>query len=421
MLEILLKGDKMRQRLNNLLYKMQIVGYANHEYWRLVPQVTQGVVNMTARVRRLKSVTLILCGLGLGLPCFGLARTVAVANWLLRPWEKCIQRYWLKRAQHTLARHTGLIKIGITGSYGKTSVKNILAAMLSTKYKVVASPASFNTPMGFARTINQNLQADTQVLIMEMGARRVGEIRAMCDLLQPDHGIVTSIGACHLATFGSIENVARTKGELFASLPPTGVAVTDGDNTWCQQLKHPQLILVKSAEQPTYLTSLLGAHQQKNIQLAAVLARKLGVSQVAIKRVALGLQPTPHRLERVVAPNGIIVLDDSYNANPDSAAAALAVLKTYHTRKVVQTPGFVEQGLNTAAAHAQLCAQIKAVADAVIVVGNLNREYFAHGLSGWSGEVVYVPNREAAKAYYAQLLKSGDVLLLLNDVPENYG
>lgn len=411
----------MRQRLNNLLYKMQIVGYANHEYWRLVPQVTQGVVNMTARVRRLKIVTLVLCGLGLGLPSLILARTVAVANWLLRPWEKCIQRYWLKRAQRTLARHTGLIKIGITGSYGKTSVKNILAAMLSTKYKVVASPASFNTPMGFARTVNQYLQPDTQVLIMEMGARRSGEVREMCELVQPDHGIITSVGECHLATFGSVESVARTKGELFDCLPAEGIAVTDGDNLWCQQFKHPHLLLVKTAEQPTYLTGLLGAHQQKNIQLAAVLARKLGVTQAEIKRVALSLQPTPHRLERIVSPNGIIVLDDSYNANPDSAKAALAVLKTYRTRKVVQTPGFVEQGLNTTVAHAQLCEQIKAVADAVIVVGELNREDFVRGLAGWLGEIIYVPNREAAKAYYAQLLKSGDVLLLLNDVPENYG
>ncbi|MBS7401397.1 MAG: UDP-N-acetylmuramoyl-tripeptide--D-alanyl-D-alanine ligase [Eubacteriales bacterium] len=410
----------MRKRLQNYLYKMQIAGYHNPAYWRLVEKSTTGKFNLTARVKRLRAVTVLLCVLGLGLPCCCLARTVALANWCLQPWERQIQRYWLKKAQRTLARHSGLIKIGITGSYGKTSVKNILAAMLSTKYKVVASPASFNTPMGFARTVNQNLQPDTQVLIMEMGARHVGEIREMCELVKPDHGIVTSIGECHLATFGSLANIVCTKGELFACLPPDGIAVTDGDNPWCRKLAHPHLVLVKAAEQPTYQTALLGEHQQKNIQLAAALARRLGITSAMIKRVALNLQPTPHRLARMVAPNGIIILDDSYNANPASATAALKVLSSYQSRKVVQTPGFVEQGLHTTAAHLQLCRQIKNVADAVIVVGKLNREDFVRGLSGWHGEVVYVSDREAAKVYYPRLLKSGDVLLILNDIPEQY-
>lgn len=406
--------------LNIWLYKMQLAGYHNQAYWALVDKSTSGTVKMTARVLRLKLVTMLLCVLGLGLPVLCLSRTVALANILLCPVEKVCHNYWLRRAKRILAKHTGLIKIGITGSYGKTSVKNILAAMLATKYRVVASPASFNTPMGFARTVNQNLKPDTQILIMEMGARRPGEIREMCNLLKPDHGIITSIGACHLATFGDVDTVARTKAELFKALPPNGIAVTDGDNLWCQKLKHPHLILVKSSEQPVYQTALLGAHQQKNIQMAVALARQLGVSEKDIVRVVANLTPVPHRLEKIIAPNGIIILDDSYNANPDSAAAALEVLGAYSTRKVVQTPGFVEQGSNTVAAHAELCEQIKAVADAVIVVGELNRADFAKGLQDFKSEVVYVPNREAAKQYYSQLLRSGDVLLILNDIPENY-
>ena len=362
--------------LNEFLYKMQIAGYQVSVYRQLVAKPTQGAVVWTARIKRLKFVTILLCVCALGLPTLCLSRMVSLANWLLTPYEKIVQQYWLSRAKRILRKRKDLIKIGITGSYGKTSVKNILAAMLNTKYKVVASPASFNTPMGFARTVNQNLQADTQILIMEMGARRPGEIKEMCDLLHPDHGIITSVGACHLATFGNIEAVARTKGELFAALPMNGVAVTDGDNPWCVKFKHPHLVLVKVAEQPIYRTELLGAHQQKNIQIAAALARKLGVDDNALRRVVAELKPTAHRLEKIIAPNGIIVLDDSYNANPASAQAALDVLAEYTTRKVVQTPGFVEQGANTAEAHARLCEQIKTVADAVIVVGKLNRADF---------------------------------------------
>ena len=411
----------MRQNtLNELLYKMQIAGYRNADYFPLLKKSTQGQVQLTARVRRLRLLTISLCVLGLGLPCLFLARVVGFANWCLQPWEKAIQRYWLKRAKRTINSRAGLIKIGITGSYGKTSVKNILAAMLKTKYRVVASPASFNTPMGFARTVNQYLQPDTQILIMEMGARRVGEIQEMCALVQPDYGIITSIGPCHLATFGSLKNVARTKAELCTAVPSQNLVVADGDNPWCRKLKHAHLVLVKSAEQPTYATQLLGTHQQKNIQMAAAMARELGIADATIRKVVAELAPTPHRLEKMIAPNGIIILDDSYNANPVSAAAALNVLKTFDTRKVVQTPGFVEQGINRAEAHAELCAQIKAVADAVIVVGTLNRAEFVQGLAGWSGDVVYVDNREAAKIYYPQWLKSGDVLLILNDIPEQY-
>lgn len=411
---------KHKPKLNELLYKMQIAGYQQAAYDKLICKVTNGTVKWTARMQRLKFMTVILMVFGLGLPYLCRVQTVAVANWLLQPYEKLVQKHFLRRAQRILHQRPDLIKIGITGSYGKTSVKNILAELLRVKYRVVVSPASFNTPMGFARTVNENLTADTQVLIMEMGARRVGEIREMCQLVQPQHGIITSIGACHLATFGDIATVAQTKAELFASLPEDGIAVTDGDNPWCQKLKHPQLILVRATEQPAIKTSLLGAHQQKNLQMAAALARQLGIGNDEIARVAANLQPTPHRLERIVAPNGIIIFDDSYNANPTSAQSALEVIRQYPTRKVVQTPGFVEQGTNTAAAHAQFCAQIKTVADVVIVVGSVNRTYFEQGLAGWSGDVVYVSNREDAKKQYPHWLKSGDILLIINDLPEQY-
>lgn len=410
----------MCYKLNNLLYKMQISGYRGCDYWSLVHKKTKGAVKFTPRICRLRVVTILLIVLGLGLPLLCLAQTVACANWMLKPYEKCVQQHFLRRAQHTLQQRTDLIKIGITGSYGKTSVKNILAQLLSTKFRVVASPASFNTPMGLARTVNENLQPDTQILIMEMGARREGEIKELCDLLQPQHGIITSIGECHLATFGDIETVARTKGELFHALPENGIAVTDGDNEWCQKLEHENLTLVKAAECTKIETSLVGEHQQKNLQMAVALARALGVDDIAIHRVAKSLQPIPHRLEKVVAPNGIIIFDDSYNANPASAKSALAVIKGYIGRKVVQTPGFVEQGTNTAQAHAEFCEQIKQVADAVIVVGVLNRSYFEQGLQEWGGAVVYVDNREDAKKIYPQWLKRGDILLIINDLPEQY-
>lgn len=405
--------------MNQWLYKLQLVGYDHRAYWDIVPKKTTGTVTVTARIKRLRAVAWLLVILGLGLPYLCLARTVAAADRLLTPWEVAIKRRYLRRAQRTLRRHRDLIVIGITGSYGKTSVKNILASILATQYRVVSSPASFNTPQGFARTVNEHLRPDTQVLIMEMGARHPGDIREMCDLCHPQHGIITSIGACHLATFGDVATVARTKAELFAALPADGLAVTDGDNPWCRALVHPRLTLVTGGAEH-FPTPLLGAHNQTNIALAVAVARELGITADHIQTVVAHLAPTDHRLQPIVAPNGIIILDDSYNANPVSASSALQVLDTYPTRKVVQTPGFVEQGTNVATAHAELCAQIKNVADAVIVVGDVNWQYFARGLAGWSGAVYYAPTRDAAKSYYPSLLTAGDVLLLLNDLPEQY-
>lgn len=410
----------MQFNLAALLYKMQICGYDQRKYWDLVFKKTKGKVQATARVRRLRWVSYVLIVLGLGLPLLCLAHVVAWANWLLRPYEKGVQRYFLRRAQKVLSRRPDLIKIGVTGSYGKTSVKNILAQLLSVKYRVVASPASYNTPMGLARTVNENLKADTQVLIMEMGARRSGEIQELAQILKPRYAIITSIGACHLETFGDMQTVARTKAEVLTELSIDGLAVTDGDNPWCQKLMHPNLVQVKTADVSEIPTNLLGAHQQKNLQMAAVIARTLGVNEDAIREVAQNLQPTPHRLEKIVAPNGIIIFDDSYNANPKSAENALALIANYQTRKVVQTPGFVEQGTNAEQAHAEFCAQIKMVADAVIVVGELNRKYFEQGLNGWHGDVVYVPDRESAKKIYPQWLSKGDILLMINDLPEQY-
>lgn len=405
-------------KLNTALTAMQQAAYDSLEYRRLLAKNITDQPQMTARLRRLKRWSIGLAVLGLGLPALRWERTVAVANRLLSPGEKRRNQRFVRRAQAQLAKRPDIIKIGITGSYGKTTVKNILAALLQTKYDVVVSPASFNTPLGFARTV-QTLTPHSQILIMEMGARHPGDIAEMCELLQPHHGIITSIGPCHLQTFGDIATVARTKAELFDALPADGIAVTDGNNPYCQNLTHPNLHLVTPPE-PPFVTPLLGQHNQTNIALAVALAEQLGIDANTIKRVVANLTPTPHRLQKIVAPNGIVILDDSYNANPQSAAAALDVLKTCPGRKVVQTPGFVEQGDNQAAAHQTLAAQIQAVADAVIIVGELNRAALQAALADCGKPVYFVPNRDAARPLYANLLSAGDTLLLLNDIPDKY-
>jgi UDP-N-acetylmuramoyl-tripeptide--D-alanyl-D-alanine ligase len=393
--------------MKDLLYKLQLCGYKNGEFLKIAHKKTNGCVKWTARVKRIYGVTIALTVLGVGLPFLFLARTVAFANFILSPIERTIKRKWLQRAKKKLnsAEFANLIKIGITGSFGKTTCKNILAAILSTQYRVVASRESFNTPMGFARTVNEDLTPDTQILVMEMGAKHRGDVAQMCKLLKPDYGIITEVGEQHLETFGTLENIRATKMELCDFVSPENRVLFNDD-------------------EPTQLeTKLLGWHNKKNISLCVKMAEKLGITDENIKAAVAALQPVPHRLELITGANGVQILDDSYNANPQGAKNALEVLSSFAGTKVVQTCGFVEQGDNAYKSNHEFGQQIARVADFAIIMGELNKTAIYEGLisGGFHDEKIFLaPDLAAAKTVYPRILHEGDTLLIENDLPENY-
>jgi UDP-N-acetylmuramoyl-tripeptide--D-alanyl-D-alanine ligase len=159
-----------------------------------------------------------------------------VGNLLMRPVEKGVKRHFFNEAKEKLAGREDLIKIGITGSYGKTSTKFILGAILSEKYNTLVPPQSYNTPMGLTRVIREQLSGEHEVFIAEMGARHVGDIAELCELVHPKYAVLTSVGPQHLETFFNIENVMKTKYELIESLPEDGVAVFNGENEYVRRL-----------------------------------------------------------------------------------------------------------------------------------------------------------------------------------------
>jgi UDP-N-acetylmuramoyl-tripeptide--D-alanyl-D-alanine ligase len=439
---------------------------------------TKVSLKLTARVKRLVvllfvasfAVTWVFVWLGsmvsiLGFTVVGLTPLLLpvlllLCNFLLWPTEEWIRAGYLSRAKKKLARpeFSNLIKIGITGSWGKTSCKNILAAMLSEKYSVAASPSSFNTPMGFTKTVNNILSPGNEVLIFEMGARYVGDIKYLCRLFNPTHGIMTGIGPQHIETFGSIENIKRAKGDLLHSLPPGGIAVTNGDNEKCcevfAELKSEnkyKSTFDKSGGGEGYVsdisvthegcnfmlhlggrgktqavrctTRLLGKHNIQNILMCAIMANKLGITPAQIAAAVARLSPTPHRLELIRAENGILVLDDSYNASPAGTVAALEVLSLFKGAKVVLTPGLVELGTRGAEENFKFGARLASVADKVIVVNELNKSAIVDGLNSqsYSAENIFTAaSLDDAKQIYSKLLKKGDVLLIENDLPDNY-
>ena len=166
---------------------------------------------------------------------FTLPLNMIIANWFANPLESWINERYIKKAKRKLKKkeYKDLIKIGITGSYGKTSTKFILQTILSEKYNVLATPNSYNTSMGNVRVIREQLKPEHEVFISEMGARKVKDIAEICEFVKPQIGIITSIGPQHLETFKKIENVVKTKKELIDYLPADGVAILPKDNEHC--------------------------------------------------------------------------------------------------------------------------------------------------------------------------------------------
>jgi len=389
-----------------------------------------------------------------------LPQIIVLANWLLFPLEAGIRTYYVRRAKRKLEspEFAHVTRVGITGSYGKTSCKNILTSMLEQKFKVASSPSSYNTPMGFALTINNILKPEHEILVFEMGLRYKRDISDLAKLFRPQHGILTAIGSQHIETMGSLEAIKAEKSELIRALPNDGIAILNGDSEKCIEVynefdmpsKHLTKVAIKSDEKGKFFatatdvkvskdgctftinlndkpfqctTKLLGLHNIQNILMCAAMAHKLGCTSDHIATAISLLEPTPHRLQLIQAQTGVIILDDSYNASEQGTAAALEVLSLFEGRKIVQTPGIVEQGKRAHQTNFNYAKQIAKVADHVIIVNKTNRQALNEGLESenYPADKTHIVNTLAeAKALYPSLLKKGDVLLIANDLPDNF-
>ncbi len=347
-----------------------------------------------------------------------------LANAVNQPIEKAISRWYYNDAARMLREHKDLIIIGVTGSYGKTSTKNFLYRILSQKYNTLVTPGNFNTTLGVVRTIREQLQPHHQVFIVEMGAKQPGDIKEICDLVHPTIGIVASVGPMHLETFGSLENIQKTKFELVRALPANGFAAINADSpgiasyadipTHCCVLRYgvrngnfraqnlsystrgssfdlsyeafPALAGASpagtdsgSASVVTMATHLLGESNIQNIVGACAVASYLGVTPQQQKRAIAQLQQVENRL--FVSRQGTVtVINDAYNSNPEGAAMALDVLRDIQGgRKILITPGFVELGSRQEEACRELGYKSAFCADILIVVNQLNRDAIVAG------------------------------------------
>lgn len=376
-----------------------------------------------------------------------------IALLVIWPLEKAIQLLFRADAKQILEgyKKTGLRVIGITGSYGKTTVKNLLHAMLSQTYPTLASPASFNTPMGLSRCIREELGQHHHFFIAEMGARHPQDIRVLCRLIVPEAGILTSIGPQHLQTMGSVKQVAATKYDLINALPQDGFAVFYDDGKLVRaaydKTEKPKAIVGQPgtdawAEDVTLLedgsqftlcfsdgskqrvtTNLVGEHNINNILMAAVMARHYGVAADKIAQALAEVAPIPSRLQMSTHHKGYKVINNGFNSNPDSSRKALQVLAAQTGRLVVVTPGFIELGRQEVRSNRRLGNDIAAVADMAILIGEKHTRPIKTGLleSGMEEEHIKVfPTLSQANQYIEDIFGPGDVLLYENDLPDHY-
>lgn len=419
---------------------------------------------ITPRVKRLYGVM----GVVYALLCLAIDRTgwpyalclfppflplwTALAGLIAWPLEKLISEMYFRDAQRKLRERTDLIKIGITGSYGKTSVKFILGTLLQEKYQTLVTPASFNTPMGVTRVIRERLRPAHQVFVAEMGARHVGDIREMCRLVHPTLGVLTSVGPQHLDTFKTLERIKQTKYELMDAIPQDGCCffpedggicaelyartakpkqrVAVGDPTadvWAEKITvSPQgshFVLHAGKDSVSCTTRLLGAHNIQNILLAASVCLELHMTLAQVARGIGKLEPVEHRLQLIPSAGGTTVIDDAFNSNPRGAEAALNVLKDFPGRRIIVTPGMVELGSEEAEYNRQLGRFMADKTDLAILVGKKHTRPIAEGLreAGFPEEKIYpVGSLREATEKLGALGLPGDVVLFENDLPDNY-
>ena len=337
------------------------------------------------------------------------------------------------------------IKIAVTGSFGKTSVKNILTEMLSSKYKACCTPGSFNTPLGIASYVNNDLPCDAEAVVFEMGAKKRGDIDFLCKMVKPRYGILTGIEKQHLSTFGSVDNVIAAKGELLKHIPENGICVLNADNVYTRRLDveacptvtvgatgdvaigdvsvsaaGTSFCLTVGGTKRTLKTRLLGAFNATNVALAAALAYELGVDAEDIFGAAERLKPVPHRLELIEGANGTAIIDDSYNANISGVRGALEVLSCFQGKRYVVTQGIVELGREQFEVNFGLGKELAAVSDAIVTLGQ-NCKALSQGAraANASAEILFADTVGEAASLLAPRMRAGDVILFQNDLPDS--
>lgn len=390
--------------------------------------------------------------LGMGISLSLIPLLPIIGNIINAPIEKAIRQYYINDAKKMLKACPDLKVIGITGSYGKTSVKYYLSTVLKAKYNVLMTPESYNTPMGVVKTIREQLRPTHEIFVCEMGARHVGDIKEICDIVFPEYGIITSIGEQHLETFKSIDNIIKTKFELYDAVSDKSKMFLNGDNenisgnlrkksdkgyhtygigddneTYAYDISVSNKgtnfsVCCCGRKIENLQTPLIGEHNVTNLTGVIAVSVALGVPDDDIRMYVRKLSSPPHRLQLTRRGNTAII-DDAYNSNPAGCEAALKTLSLFDGTKILITPGMVELGKMQDKCNYEFGKSAAAVCDYVYLVGKKQTEAIYKGLTdaGYDDKKITVSgsfNEAFSKASVAP--GEQKIILIENDLPDNY-
>ena len=387
-----------------------------------------------------------------------------VANTVNHPIEWGVKQYYINDAKRMLRESPNLKVIGVTGSYGKTSVKFYLQTLLKDSFNVLVTPESYNTPMGVVMTVRGSLKSTHEIFVCEMGARHVGDIKEICDIVHPDHGIITSIGPQHLETFFNMENIKNTKFELADALPDGGMLFLNGDNEYinekaggyknvvfyCTENEDRQIsgngpgpeagrytadnikvsqmgteftVTAPDGSSENFRMRLIGAHNVINVVGAIAVANKLGVSLSELKIPVRRLDSVEHRMQ--LREHGLVtIIDDAYNSNPVGSKAAVETLKLFDGIRILITPGMVELGDKEEEYNHRFGTYAADCCDYILLVGKKRTKPIYDGVmsKGFDEDKLKAFDKlEEALAYAYEIKGQGHKYILLeNDLPDNY-
>jgi len=380
---------------------------------------------------------------------------VAAGAVLTQPVETIIQEGFKRDARQRLQERPDLTLIGITGSYGKTSTKFIVAELLRQRYNVYATPSSYNTPMGLCLAINEDMKPEHQMLVLEYGIRYPGDIDELCDIAAPDVSVVTTIGLAHLETMGSQDAIAQEKGKLVDYTTEGGPTILNADDERVDAMADRasgSVWRISAAGDPdaditahdvqydtsgtsfrvrddtgteaAFHTKLLGKHNVTNVLLAVAVGRSQGLRLRQMAHAAERIEPIEHRLQ-LRERGAITVIDDAFNSNPVGARNAVEILGQMNGgRRVIVTPGMVELGERQWAENKTFGTHIaQHNLDLAVLIGDEQTAAIQEGLAeaDFPAERVKVfPSLFEAQDFLDRQLTSGDVVLYENDLPDQY-
>jgi UDP-N-acetylmuramoyl-tripeptide--D-alanyl-D-alanine ligase len=378
---------------------------------------------------------------------------IMISNIVIRPVLELINLRYINEAKNIINTTKNLKIIGITGSYGKTSTKNIIYQILSQKFSTVMTPKSYNTTLGVVKSIREEIKPYTEVFVCEMGAARIGEIKEICDIAPPDYSIITSIGPQHLSTFKSMNNIVQGKFEIVNYSKEDSVAILNTDNEYIKGNMHKQsnnrriieysisdknqkyhvenihmndkgstFTVVYEKGKINIETKLLGKHNIYNIVCSIAISKELGMTDIEIQKSIKKLKPVEHRLQ-LKSMNGILALDDAFNSNPEGSKMAIECLTMFEDKyKVLVTPGMIELGEQEYELNKKL-GEYATKCDYVFLVGDKTTKAIKDGMD----ELNFI-NYEIVKDVYEafeKLVKIKEehpnlIVLFENDLPDSY-